>query len=148
MINIHDKQQNRVRTRSSATATNYVSKILSTVETSCTINPQQIAVTKLEVYSWLTCSKQPRLVHCRIGVVSMFDRRRRRRILLTTRSTCRGAVFKVRSLRQSPKGKDPNFWKYPNFLITQCDGIDGRKPQLQNKLDSSSLFNTIPSLIQ
>jgi len=52
-------------------------KIVSTAETSCTTNPQQIAVTELEGYSWLTCSKQPRLVDCRTGVVNKLDRRRR-----------------------------------------------------------------------
>ena len=41
-------------------------KILSTVETSCATNPQQIAVMELESYSWRTCSIQPRLVDCRI----------------------------------------------------------------------------------
>ena len=40
-------------------------KILSTVETSCTTNPQHITVMELEGYSWSTCSKQPRLVDCR-----------------------------------------------------------------------------------
>ena len=48
---------------------------------------------ELECYSWPTCSKQPRLVDCRIGVVNKLDRR----VLLTTRSTCRGDVWdKVR----------------------------------------------------
>jgi len=67
--------------------------ILSTVERSCTTNPQQIAVLVLEGYSWPTCSKQPRLVDCPIGVVNKLHRRRRRRVLLTTRSTCRGEIF-------------------------------------------------------
>ena len=42
-----------------------------------------------------TCSKQPRLVDCRIGVVNKLDRpRRRRRVsLTTTRLTCRGEIF-------------------------------------------------------
>ena len=34
-------------------------KILSTVETRCTTNPQQIEVMELEGYSWSICSKQP-----------------------------------------------------------------------------------------
>jgi len=42
-------------------------KILSTAE-------------ELEGCSWPTCSKQPRLVDCRIGVVNKLDRRRRRRV--------------------------------------------------------------------
>jgi len=67
-------------------------KILSTVETICTKNLQQIAVMQLEGYSRPTCSKQPRLVDCRIGVVNKLYRRRRR-FLLITRSTCRGKIF-------------------------------------------------------
>jgi len=45
------------------------------------------------LYRWPTRSKQPRLVDCRTGVVNKLDRRRRRRVLLTTRSTCRGEIF-------------------------------------------------------
>jgi len=52
-------------------------KILSTVETSSTTNPQRIEVMELEGYRRLTCSKQARLVDCRIGVVNKLDRRRR-----------------------------------------------------------------------
>jgi len=51
-------------------------EILSTVETSCTTNAEQIAIMKLEGYSSPTCGKQPRLVDCRIGVVNKLDRRR------------------------------------------------------------------------
>jgi len=54
-------------------------KIVSIVETSFTTNAQQIEVTELEGYSWPTCSKQPRLVDCLVGVVNKLDRRRRRR---------------------------------------------------------------------
>ena len=73
------------------------------------------------------CSKQPRLVDCCIGVVNKLDRRRRWRALLTTRSTCRGEIFRVLSLGQISREKYPNFWRYQNFLITQC-GTHGRKP--------------------
>ena len=65
----------------------------------------------------IDCSKQPRLVDCRIGVVNKLDRRRR--VLLTTRSTCRGEIFQVRSMEQSFRWKYSNFWRYRNFLITQ-----------------------------
>jgi len=41
-------------------------KILSTVKTTCTTNPQQIAVMELEGYRWLSCSKQPWLVDCSV----------------------------------------------------------------------------------
>ena len=48
---------------------------------------------ELKGYSW-PIYKQSRLVDCRIGVVNKLDRwRRRRRALLTTRSTCRGEIF-------------------------------------------------------
>ena len=61
-------------------AMRYVSQYLvnycTAAGTSCTANPQQIAVMELEGYSWSTCSKQPRLVDCRIGVVNKLDRRR------------------------------------------------------------------------
>ena len=50
-------------------ATRCVSQKLVIVETSCTTNQQQIEVIELESYSRSTCSKQPRLVDCRIGVV-------------------------------------------------------------------------------
>ena len=108
--------------------------ILSTVETSCTANTQQIEVMKLEGYSWPTCIKQPRLVDCRIGVVNKLDRRRRRRrrVLLATRSTRRGEIFQVRSLGQSPRGKYPNFGRYPYFLTTY-NGTGGRKEAPRQK---------------
>ena len=58
---------------------------------------------ELDGYSRSTCSKQPRLVDRRIGVVNKLYRRgRRRRVLLTTRSTCSGEIFEVLSLGQSP----------------------------------------------
>ena len=79
---------------------------------------------------WPTCSKQPRLVDCRIGVVNKLDRRRRRRVLFTARSTCRDEIFEVRSLGQISRGNYPSFRRYPNFLITQC-GIGRRKPSCQ-----------------
>jgi len=86
-------------------------KILSTVETSYQANPQQIELMELEGYSWPTCSKQPRLVDCRIGVVNKLDRRR---VLLTTRSTCHGSV--------------PSFWRHLNFLLTLCAINESKDP--------------------
>jgi len=90
-------------------------KILSTVENMFNVAyPHQIEVMELEGYCWPTCSKQPRLVACRIGVVNKLHRRRRRRrrtVLLTTRSTCRGEIFEVWSLGRSSRGKYPNFWR-------------------------------------
>ena len=105
-------------------ATSYANQNLVNCRTSCTTNPHQIEVMELESYSWPTCSKQPRLVDCRIyvGVVNKLDRRRRRqRVLLTTLSTCRGANFKVQNVGQISKRKYPNLWRYPNyFLIKRC----------------------------
>jgi len=69
--------RNRATTRSSAASDGprdaLSVNILSTVETSCTTNAQRLAVMELEGYSWSTCSKQPRLVDCRMGVVNKLD---------------------------------------------------------------------------
>ena len=116
-------------------------KILSTVETSCTTNPQHIEIMESEGYSWPTCSKQPRLVDCHTGVVNKLDRRRRqRRVLLTTRSTC-GEIFQVRG--KVPEESTLFFWRYPNFLITHY-GIGGRKPPCQKpaRFVQSFRYNT------
>jgi len=88
-------------------------KISLTVETSCTTNKQQIEAIKLVGYSWPTCSKQLRLAHCYTGVVNKLDCQQRQ-VSVTMKSTCRGKIF-----------LHPNFWRYPNFLITQCSE---RKP--------------------
>ena len=94
-------------------ATRYASvKILSTVETSCKTNPQLIEVMELKGYSWPTCSKQPRLVDYCIGlhiaIINKLDRRRRRRrVLLKTRSTYRGHVFP-----KFPYNTPRDRWKY------------------------------------
>ena len=121
-------------------------RILSTVERICTTNPQQNEVMELEGYSSPTCSKQPRLVDCRIGVVNKLDcrRRRRRRVLLTKRSTCRGEIFSKSGVWDKvPEGKYPNFWRYPNVFKAQC-GIGGRKPPYQNpaRFVQSFRYNT------
>jgi len=82
-------------------------------------------------------------VDCRIGVVNKLDRRLRRRVLVIARSTCRGEIFQVRSLGQSPRGKYPDYWRYRNFLLTQYGIVEGSL-RAKNELDSSSRFNTIP----
>jgi len=104
-------------------------KILSSVETSCTTDKYTTSRMELEGYSWSTCSKQPRLVDCRIGVVNKLDRRRRRRVVDNAYDLPR-RNFLVRSLGQISRGMYPNFWRYPNFLITQCR-IGERKPPWQ-----------------
>ena len=44
----------------------------------------------------------------------------------------------------SARGKYPNFWRYPNFLITQC-GIDGRKLPDQKPARFVQSVDTIPA---
>jgi len=81
--------------------------ILSTVETSCTTNIRQIEVMELKGYSWPTCSKQPRLVNCRIGVVNKLAcrrRRRRRRVLLTRDRLAVAKFSKSRVWDKVPEG--------------------------------------------
>jgi len=51
-----------------------------------------------------------------LGVVNKLDRRR---VLLTTRSTC-GEFFYVESLGQSFRGRYPYFRRYPKLLLIQC----------------------------
>ena len=97
-------------------------RILSTVETSYTTNPQQIAVMELEGYSWPTTT-------------SFVDNA----IVLLWRNFL-SPEFGTESQREVPS----KFWRYPSFLMTQC-GIDGRKPPCQKQLDSSSGFDTIPA---
>ena len=38
----------------------------------------------------------------------------------------------------------PDFWRYPNFLITQSGWVEGG-PYAKNQLDSYSRFNTTPA---
>jgi len=85
---------------------NLVSSDNTTVEISCIANPKQIKLMEIEGYSQPMCSKQPRLVDCRIGVVNKLDRRR---VLLTTRSTCRGEILKSRVWDKFPEGSSPIF---------------------------------------
>jgi len=90
---------------------NLVSSDSTTVEISCIANPKQIKLMEIEGYSQPMCSKQPRLVDCRIGVVNKLDNA----IDLPWRN------FEVQSLGQISRGKQPYFWMYPNFVITLCD---------------------------
>jgi len=100
--------------------------VLTTVETSCAKNPEQIELVELECYRSPTCRKQPRLIECRIGVVNKLDRRRRqRRRVVDNAIDSPRRNFLVRSLERSFRGKYLNFWRYPNSLITQC-GIGER----------------------
>ena len=82
-----------------------------------------------------TCSKQPRLVDCRIGVVNKFDRRR---VLLATRRTFRVEILK-------PIVWDKCHRKHPCFIIAQC-GIGGRKASCQKSARFVHLFLCIAGL--
>jgi len=93
-------------------------------------------------YSWPTCSKQPRVVDCRMamGVVNKLYRRRRRRVLLTKWSICCGEML---CLEHSSRGKYPNFWWYRNFLIPQCEigGSSTTGPSCQNQSSISAVVS-------
>jgi len=52
------------------------------------------------------------------------------------------ATFSKSGVYDSLTGKYPNLRRYPYFLITE-GGIGGRKSPCQNKLDSSSRFDTV-----
>jgi len=108
-------------------------QLLHNCRKKCTANPQQIKAMELDGYSWLMCSKQPRLVDCRIGVVNKLDRRR---VLLTMRDLP-WQNFLCSKFAAKFQREYPYFQRYLNFLITQCKR--GRK----NQLDSSSRIDTI-----
>ena len=82
----------------------------------------------------MVMSLWPRFLAHRVGVVNKLDRRR---VLSTTRSTCRGETFEVQSLWQISIGKCPNFPRYQNFLITHVE------ESLHAKTDSIRLLVSI-----
>jgi len=83
----------------------------TTVETSYTANPLQIKVTELGGYSWPTCSKQPRLIDCRIGVVNKLDHR--------DRVDKKWRNFLSPEFPTKFPGEVYVVWRHPDFLITQ-----------------------------
>jgi len=98
-------------TRSSATADGPRDapsvKIFSTaactsVETSCTTNPEQVEVLELEGYSRPTCSKLCATSSDASTVVGAIHKLDRGQVLLTTRSTCSGEIFKVQCFYMAP----------------------------------------------
>ena len=103
-------------------ATHHVSRNLvmlfsrQRVETSCTVNPQQIEVTEFERHGRRpTCSKlrvfQPRRI----------DRRRCGKQARPSTSFIDNAIdLPWQNLPSSAFGTYPYYWRYPNFLITQC----------------------------
>jgi len=98
---------------------------------------------KLFCPNWnaLTCSKQPRLVDCRIGVVNKLDRRRRRRFIQSAIDLWWN--FLCPEFGIVPERNTVIFWRYPDFLVTQC-GIGGSKPPCQKApcIVQSSRYNT------
>ena len=96
----------------------------------------------LYLCSWATCSKQPRLVDCPVGVVNNLHRDRDDDdVSLTTWPTCRGEFFKSGVWDKVPERS--NFWRYPSVLTKQS-GIGGRKPPCQKaaRFVLSFLYNT------
>ena len=117
---------------------------ITDVETVCTTNPQQTELMELECYSWSTCSKQPRLVDCRIGVVNKLDRRRRRRrVLLTARSTCRGEIFSKSGVRDKVPERSTLISEDIQISLKQCK-IGGRRLHAKNpaRFVQSFWYNT------
>ena len=82
-----------------------------------------------------TCSKQPRLVDCRIGVVNMLDRRR---VLLTTPSACRGTMFKSKVSEGNTL-----ILEIPEFPYKHSLGQTKGSSRAKNQLIPSSRFDTI-----
>ena len=74
-----------------------------------TTNPERIEVMELGGYSRTTCNKLCASSNEASTVVGVIHKLDRRRVLLTTRSTCRSEIFEVQSSRQSSRGKCPYF---------------------------------------
>ena len=66
-----------------------------TVVTTCTTNSEQIEVMELEGYSRPTCNKLCSSGHDASIVVGVIYKLDRRRVLWTTRPTCRGIIFQA-----------------------------------------------------
>jgi len=95
-------------------------KILSTAATSCTTNRQQMEVMALEGYSHqrvinFVHPATTRSTVVRAGVINKLDRRRRRRVLLTTRSTPWRIFPSTEFMTKFHRGKYPNFLQIPKF---------------------------------
>jgi len=102
-------------------------KILSTVETSCTTQPEQIELVELAGYSWRTCSKKAQLVDCRIGVVNKLDRRRQH-IFDTATNAVYNAIdstwrnFKSGVGDKDPEGSTPNYCRDTQISLQHSMG--------------------------
>ena len=79
-----------------------------------------------------TCSKQPQLADCHTGVVNKLNHWQWSRSFVNSAIDLlwRNFLYRVRSLGQSSRGMYPNFWRYPNFLITHYG--TGRMPKISS----------------
>ena len=102
-------------------------EISSTIGTSCSTNPEQTNVIELWSCSWPTFSSRRHDASTVAGVVSKFHHRRR--VLLTTPSTCSGDFFSNPEFGAMLQTEVTLFLRYPNFLKTRY-GIGGRKPRI------------------
>jgi len=83
----------------------------NSVGTTCTTHTEQIEVMELEGYSRpTTYNKLVHPVAKRATVVGVIYKLDRRRVLLTTPSTCPGKIFEVQCLGQSSRGKYPYYY--------------------------------------
>ena len=92
----------------------------------CDLNPGPSAPESSTLSTWLTSHPVT------VGVIK--SHRIPWEYHRTGKDDC-GKIFKVRSLGLISRGKYPNFWRYPKFLITQC-GIDARKPKTSRFVQS------------
>jgi len=61
------------------------------------------------------------------------------------RSACRGEIFEVRSLGQSSRGKNPDFWRYPNFPKTRHSTGRGKTVRKKSAQFVQPFRYTIPA---
>ena len=80
---------------------------------------------------------KPRLVDCRIGVVNKLDRRR---VLLTTLSTCHGEFF----FESRVWGRVPEGYTI-STIGTEFPYNTEKSPHAKSQFDSSSRFDTTPA---
>ena len=95
-------------------------------------------------FTFYTCNKLRTSSHNKSTVVSVVNELDRRRVLLTTRSTCRRKILSS-EFRAKFQKEVHSFPDVPDFLYNTV--YDRWKEALmqKNQFDSSSSFNTIPA---